>query len=486
MDPQWAYTWLQTYVWILSRLTLGFRPTYGSSMGLHLASDLRMDPQWAYTWLQTYVWILSGLTLDFRPTYGSSMGLHLVSDPRMDPPWAYTWLQTYVWILSGLTVGFRPTYGSSIGLHLVSDLRMDPQWAYTWFQTYVWIFSGFTLGFRPTCLDNAVAETGFREKKKSFSETFLVPGTYRADMVDFQSRYRLYGHGYTSPDHRYPVATHKELYHEKAPKIFNRRPRAHDCRTENMKDFVDRREWEAWLLSTGLSDTYRSMTTLYNKPKETYSDGTKKPNKLLFNVGIRGKEDGDFNYPRGMTSTLDGNIIVADTMNHRIQIFNSFGVFIRKMGSRGVGKLQFTEPTDVTELTNGDIVVADKRNKRLQIVNHFGQFKQEIRTVNEPFSVANDSSNNIIVSTTMRTIEIYKRNGKLQNRFSIGGIARDNLGCKICVNHRSEILVCDALNGYIKYFSYDGKEVHRFTPDSTSEGLTIIPCGICVIGSDRC
>lgn len=45
-------------------------------------------------------------------------------------------------------------------------------------------------------------------------------------MVDFQSRYRLYGHGYTSPELKYPVPTYRELYHNTAPTIFSRRPRS--------------------------------------------------------------------------------------------------------------------------------------------------------------------------------------------------------------------------------------------------------------------
>lgn len=44
-------------------------------------------------------------------------------------------------------------------------------------------------------------------------------------MVDYQSRYRLYGHGYTAPDVRYSVQTFKELYHDRAPYLFNRRPK---------------------------------------------------------------------------------------------------------------------------------------------------------------------------------------------------------------------------------------------------------------------
>lgn len=89
----------------------------------------------------------------------------------------------------------------------------------------------------------------------------------------------------------------------------------HDCRRESMKDYVDAREWETWLLSQGLRETIRSATCLNLKVKETYSDGTKKPEKLLFNIGMRGSGDGDFNFPRSVITTRDGDVVVADTMN---------------------------------------------------------------------------------------------------------------------------------------------------------------------------
>lgn len=299
-------------------------------------------------------------------------------------------------------------------------------------------------------------------------------------MVDFQSRYRLYGHGYTSPELKYPVPTYRELYHNTAPTIFSRRPRMHDCRRESMKDYVDAREWETWLLSQGLRETIRSATSLNLKVKETYSDGTKKPEKLLFNIGMRGSGDGDFNFPRSVITTRDGDVVVADTMNHRVQILNSFGVFLTKFGKKGTGKLQFNEPSDVAEIPNGDLAVADKRNKRVQIITQGGQFRSVFETVDEPYSIASDLSGNVIVSTTRRTIEVYKKGGKLIHRFVIPGVSRDTFGCKICVNNRQEIIVCDAVNSTIKFFTYNGRYVSKFSPRSSGEGLTMIPSGITI------
>ncbi|XP_069126937.1 tripartite motif-containing protein 2-like [Argopecten irradians] len=299
-------------------------------------------------------------------------------------------------------------------------------------------------------------------------------------MVDYLSRYRLYGHGYTSPEQRYPITTYREIYRDSAPHIFGRRPRSHDCRMDTMKDLTEKKDWEAWMFSHGLGQVYRSVNYLHNQEKEVTPQGTAAPDKLLFNIGMKGRGDGDFHYPRGLSVTLDGEILVADTMNHRIQIFNQYGIFIKKIGTKGNGEGQFDQPTDVTELPNGDLAVADKKNKRVQIFSQRRQFKYMFPTGDEPFSIASDKDYNIIVSTIRRSIEVYRRGGKLVHAFSVGGSARDKIGCHICVNTKEEVIVCDAVNNSVKYFTYGGKPLYKFSPISTGEGLSMLPSGICI------
>lgn len=247
-----------------------------------------------------------------------------------------------------------------------------------------------------------------------------------------------------------------------------------------MKDLRDKREWEAWVLAKGLAETRKSASGLHIKKDEKNSDGIKKPNKLLFKIGIRGRADGDFNYPRGLASTVDSNILVADTKNHRIQILNQFGVLIRVFGKRGFKEGQFNEPTGVTELPNCDIAVADKNNRRVQVFSSKGEFKYQFPTSVEPFCISCDDCFNLVVSTCARTIEIYRRGGKMLHNFPIGICGKTKHGCQICVNNKSEVLVCDPVDGLIKYFTYDGRLLYRFSPSSTGEGLTMVPSGICM------
>jgi len=59
--------------------------------------------------------------------------------------------------------------------------------------------------------------------------------------------------------------------------------------------------------------------------------------KPLFTIGMEGggDKDGAFLFPGMMAVMKNGNIVVADSMNARIQIFDPDGKFIRKFGRRG-------------------------------------------------------------------------------------------------------------------------------------------------------
>src|SRR5689334_22291807 len=52
----------------------------------------------------------------------------------------------------------------------------------------------------------------------------------------------------------------------------------------------------------------------------------------------QGSGDGQFKTPRGVAvDHRNGNIIVADNLNHRVQVIDQNGKFLMKFGSRGEG-----------------------------------------------------------------------------------------------------------------------------------------------------
>lgn len=199
-----------------------------------------------------------------------------------------------------------------------------------------------------------------------------------------------------------------------------------------------------------------------------------RPDKLLFNIGLRGSIEGDFNYPRGLAVNWNGDIFVADSMNHRIQVFNQTGVFKFKFGVKGKENGQFDQPTGVCTFPNDDIAVADKNNCKIQVFSNTGSFKYAFSTVHKPFSVACDKDYNIAVSTTKRTIEIYRRAGKLLHRFSLSGKKNEENCCQICVNGKDEVIVCDPSVSFIKFYKYDGTQLYKFKPEANFEGLDMM------------
>ena len=88
----------------------------------------------------------------------------------------------------------------------------------------------------------------------------------------------------------------------------------------------------------------------------------------------RATGDGQFNNPKGISVDRAGNVYVAETINHRVQVFDSSGRFLRKWGSEGSGDGQFNRPTGIAIDRAGNVYVADRGNHRVQVFDTTGRF----------------------------------------------------------------------------------------------------------------
>ena len=62
-----------------------------------------------------------------------------------------------------------------------------------------------------------------------------------------------------------------------------------------------------------------------------------------------------------------GHLMVCDTSNHRIQVFDLSGKFVATFGTKGSGMGEFDKPLSAAVLSDGKIVVTDLNNSRIQI-----------------------------------------------------------------------------------------------------------------------
>ena len=70
----------------------------------------------------------------------------------------------------------------------------------------------------------------------------------------------------------------------------------------------------------------------------------------------------------GLSVNKSGHLMVCDTGNHRIQVFEVDGKFVGKFGIRGSNLGEFSSPQSLAVLSNGRIVESDVLNHRIQIL----------------------------------------------------------------------------------------------------------------------
>ncbi len=96
--------------------------------------------------------------------------------------------------------------------------------------------------------------------------------------------------------------------------------------------------------------------------------------------------------------------------------------WVTSIGAPGREAGQFSEPRDVAVLSNGNLVIADTANKRVQILDPQGNFIQALNgdpyPFEEPLAVAVNSQDEIFVlESTLQWIYRYNATGQFINRF---------------------------------------------------------------------
>lgn len=106
-----------------------------------------------------------------------------------------------------------------------------------------------------------------------------------------------------------------------------------------------------------------------------------------YGIGEHGDGPGQLNAPGGVAVAPNGDIIVADFYNQRVQRLHRDGSFVRQWGTTGetgVAEGQFNYPTDVAIGRDGMLFVADGYNDRIQVFDADGVY---VRRWGGPFGI---------------------------------------------------------------------------------------------------
>jgi uncharacterized repeat protein (TIGR01451 family) len=156
----------------------------------------------------------------------------------------------------------------------------------------------------------------------------------------------------------------------------------------------------------------------------------------------------------GNSDTCAYRILVADSGNNRIQAFDGQGNFISAYGSSGSGPGQFNNPQGVAVDNNGDVVVVDSYNNRLQVLSFDGLSFDYLRTItaslNEPTGVATYGSNLLLVADTGNNkIKVLDAQGNLLAEYDApndGSEGTFNQPRGVAPDRSGSILVADTGN----------------------------------------
>ncbi len=196
------------------------------------------------------------------------------------------------------------------------------------------------------------------------------------------------------------------------------------------------------------------------------------PMLVLNEPGIAGTTEGALSSPRNVAIGPDGLIYVADTANHRIQVFDADGRFVRGWGGSGAEAGQFNEPWGLA-VDETYVYVADTWNARIQKFTLAGEFVGAYGVSGSP--AADDSGGGLglfygprevvlfgedqllVTDTGNHRLQVMDRNGNFLSQVGNFGnqLGQFNEPVGLAVAPDGSVYVADTWNGRIQRLGPD-------------------------------
>ena len=206
--------------------------------------------------------------------------------------------------------------------------------------------------------------------------------------------------------------------------------------------------------------------------------------------GLQGENAGEFMYPFGIAINKDRNIFVADKNNHRIQILSWEGRHLGSFGGKGRLDSQFSEPWGLSSDSTGNIIVVDRGNNLIKIFTPDGRFVMKIggrESFSFPFHCVQCGEYFIVSDYDENCIKVINREGHCQYKFGKkgDGDGEFNYPRFLSVTQSKHLLVCDRHNHRIQVFELDGKFVGKFGTNGSKLGEFKDPFSVAVLSNDQ-
>jgi YYY domain-containing protein len=180
---------------------------------------------------------------------------------------------------------------------------------------------------------------------------------------------------------------------------------------------------------------------------------------------------GRLNQPRGVAVQPDGEIVVCDFSNNRVQTFTKDLGPTRAWGTRGEAPGEFKDPCAVAVGPANEIFVADTWNQRVQVFSKTGEYRREWGDAFfGPRGIAVEPTKGgaparVFVSDTGNgRVARYGPDGQKEVEWGGKGDAPGQFfePSGLAVDAAGKVYVCDNGNGRLQIFTRDGKFVSQF------------------------
>ena len=192
-----------------------------------------------------------------------------------------------------------------------------------------------------------------------------------------------------------------------------------------------------------------------------------------------------FQYTGFMTFDKEYNVVVANSLNHCINVYqyknHKIGSLIKTIGSFGSNEGQFNNPSSMVLDDIGNIIIADTKNNRIQILRYSDS--NHIRTIdgNEifkfPICVILDNKENFIIRDLDGGIHIFRISDGIYLRSIKSTIDIKGIG-SMKFDPDDNLVVVDNHNHCLHIINYDGKYIRTIGSSGSGEGQLNNPLDI--------
>ena len=224
----------------------------------------------------------------------------------------------------------------------------------------------------------------------------------------------------------------------------------------------------------------------FNFPRSLYLQ----KRKMTLRIGTRGTEQGSFTWPRGVAVGPDNSVAVADSSNHRVQVFDASGRFMFEFGGYGAAEGEFDCLAGIAVNRIGQFIVSDRYNHRIQIFDPSGKFLRAFGTEGRvdgkfsyPWGITTDSLGFIYVcDKENHRVQVFQSDGTFVGKFGTIGSRPGQLEHPhyIAVSNTNRVIVSDSNNHRIQIFDVNGRSLSAFGSEGSDDGQFKFPRGVAV------